>query len=65
MITVNGREYDISSGLTVGTLLDRENYRRHHVAVELNGRIVPRAEFDSTAISDGDRIEIVHFVGGG
>jgi sulfur carrier protein len=35
------------------------------VAVELNGNIVPRAEWTSTALADGDRLEIVHFVGGG
>ena len=35
------------------------------VAVELNGSIVPRAEWGNAALSDGDRLEIVHFVGGG
>lgn len=35
------------------------------VAVELNGNIVPRAEWAATALADGDRLEIVHFVGGG
>ncbi len=35
------------------------------VAVEHNGKIVPRAEWGSTGLADGDRLEIVHFVGGG
>jgi thiamine biosynthesis protein ThiS len=35
------------------------------VAVEHNGNIVPRADWVSTALADGDRLEIVHFVGGG
>ena len=35
------------------------------VAVELNGKIIPRAEFDRTELKDGDSLEIVHFVGGG
>ena len=35
------------------------------VAVELNGNIIPRAEFDRTELKDGDSLEIVHFVGGG
>jgi thiamine biosynthesis protein ThiS len=35
------------------------------VAVEHNGKIIPRAEWGSTDLADGDRLEIVHFVGGG
>jgi sulfur carrier protein len=35
------------------------------VAVELNREIVPRAQWDDTQLHDGDRLEIVHFVGGG
>ena len=35
------------------------------VAVELNGKIVPRADFKSTSLKDSDSLEIVHFVGGG
>ena len=35
------------------------------VAAELNGSIVPRAEFNDTAVKNGDSLEIVHFVGGG
>ncbi|MBQ6548267.1 MAG: sulfur carrier protein ThiS [Candidatus Methanomethylophilaceae archaeon] len=35
------------------------------VAVELNGRIVPRADFDNVSLKNGDSLEIVHFVGGG
>jgi len=35
------------------------------VAVELNMEILPKADYETTALSDGDRIEIVHFVGGG
>ena len=35
------------------------------VAVELNGNIIPRAEFDRAELKDGDSLEIVHFVGGG
>ena len=35
------------------------------VAAELNGSIVPRAEFNNTALKNGDSLEIVHFVGGG
>lgn len=35
------------------------------VAVELNMEILPKADYESTLVADGDRIEIVHFVGGG
>jgi sulfur carrier protein len=44
------------------TLLD---LRADRIAVELNGSIVPRTDWDSTLVQGGDRLEIVHFVGGG
>lgn len=63
MITVNGEKLDFSG--TVTELLDVLNYNGKRVAVELNENIVPKAEYDSTMISDGDKLEIVRFVGGG
>ncbi|MDE6501843.1 MAG: sulfur carrier protein ThiS [Ruminococcus sp.] len=63
MITVNGEKMDFSG--TVAELLDVMEYNGKRVAVELNENIVPKAEYENTAVSDGDKLEIVRFVGGG
>ena len=64
MILVNGQPYT-GTAATVEELLCELRFDPTRVAVEKNGGIVRRTEFSDTAISDGDRIEIVHFVGGG
>ena len=58
----NGSE--IKLGL-VPWYLDENNYRRTYIAVEKNGEILPKSEYDTTYLNDGDKIEIVSFVGGG
>ncbi|MDE5834467.1 MAG: sulfur carrier protein ThiS [Ruminococcus sp.] len=63
MITVNGEKMDFSG--TVAELLNVMEYNGKRVAVELNENIVPKAEYENTAVSDGDKLEIVRFVGGG
>lgn len=63
MITVNGEKLDFSG--TVSELLDVMGYNGKRVAVELDENIVPKAEYGNTYVSDGDRLEIVRFVGGG
>ena len=64
MLQVNGTERD-AGGLTVAALLEQEGFARDRVAVERNGDIVPRAKYADTVLQDGDRVEIVRFVGGG
>lgn len=63
MITVNGEKLDFSG--TVTGLLEFLGYSEKRVAVELNENIVPKAEYENTSVSDGDKLEIVRFVGGG
>lgn len=63
MITVNGEKLDFSG--TVTELLAVLGYGEKRVAVELNENIVPKAQYESTEVSDGDKLEIVRFVGGG
>lgn len=62
---VNGESRSIDEGCTIADLLADLDLRGRRVAVELNRDIVPKTEFASRAIRDGDRIEIVQFVGGG
>ncbi|MBN1852897.1 MAG: sulfur carrier protein ThiS [Pirellulales bacterium] len=64
-LTVNGTTYDLPDQATVAMLLERMDLNVAHVAVERNRELVPRREHATTALSDGDQIEIVTFVGGG
>jgi len=65
---LNGQPRDFPQFAPAATLQDLIadlGLKGDRVAVEHNGNIVPRAEWGSTALADGDRLEIVHFVGGG
>lgn len=62
---VNGKDIELKSGMTLAKFLAAHNYRAELVAVERNGQIVPRAEFGTVVLQDGDELEIVSFVGGG
>jgi thiamine biosynthesis protein ThiS len=64
-VTINGKEEDLPADLTVAQLLERRGIHTTLVAVEHNGRILRRVEFPDLRIAPGDRLEIVHFVGGG
>ena len=64
MVKING-ELREHSGRTVSEMLEIEGYSSQRVAVELNERIVPKAEYDTTVLSDDDVVEVVSFVGGG
>lgn len=64
MVKVNGKKLDFS-GKTVAELIAAEGYDPTKTAVELNGDIVPKANYASTVLNDGDSVEIVGFVGGG
>jgi thiazole synthase len=64
-ISVNGVERQVQTDVTVMELLGSMELEETRVAVERNREIVPRADYDSTRLAEGDRIEIVHFVGGG
>ncbi len=65
MIALNGRQTEIKDGITVTELLTERQFRIARVAVEHNGRILKKDEYDKTAVKDGDVIEVVSFMGGG
>ena len=62
---INGGEQSFSGVGTLAELIDHLGMKGDRVAVELNQEIVPRAQWGDTTLSDGARLEIVHFVGGG
>lgn len=64
-IVVNGEAREAAPALTVRQLLDELQIPVTRVAVEVNLDIVPKAAYDGRTLMDGDKIEIVHFVGGG
>ena len=64
-ISVNGERRQVGEGMTVLLLLRTLSLPETRVAVERNRSLVRKAEFADTLLSDGDRIEIVTFVGGG
>jgi sulfur carrier protein len=64
-VKINGEQKEITEGVSVAALLDELQIRPGRVVVELNRDIVSREAHGSTALKEGDVIEIVHFVGGG
>lgn len=65
MIKVNGRERDFVPNTTIAQLLEQMGYNLIRVAVECNGKIVPKKHLAETLTTDGDVLEVVSFVGGG
>ena len=64
-LTVNGDLVEVEHPLTIRQLLERLQLTEGPVAIEHNRSVVLRANHETTALEDGDTIEIVHFVGGG
>ena len=62
---VNGKPVELKERLTLEKFLESNGYALTKVAVELNGKIVPRKEYAATILEDTDVLEIVCFVGGG
>ena len=64
MVKVNGRELDIA-GKTLSAYLAQTDYDPKRIAVERNGEIVFKSQYDTAVLEDGDSLEVVSFVGGG
>jgi thiamine biosynthesis protein ThiS len=64
-LIINGEERTLDNAGTLAALLEALGMKQDRVAVELNRSIVSREHWAETALSEGDRLEIVHFVGGG
>ena len=62
---VNGKQVEFKERLTLEKFLESNGYALTKVAVELNGKIVPRKEYAAAILEDTDVLEIVCFVGGG
>jgi thiamine biosynthesis protein ThiS len=64
-IHLNGEERQAAEDLTLAALVEQLGMKPDRVAAELNREIVPRERWLETRLRDGDRLELVHFVGGG
>ena len=65
VITLNGDRYEIDAPMSVNALLAKLDIDPRRVAVEHNLAIIKRHRFPEVIVNDGDRIEVVNFVGGG
>jgi sulfur carrier protein len=65
-LVVNGTDVQVSDGINVGQLLVERKVRLPDmVSVELNETVLQRAEFETTPLHEGDRVELLYFMGGG
>lgn len=64
-VTVNDEPHDLRDGATVADLIATLGLGARRVAVEVNRAVVPRADHGARRLAAGDRVEIIHFVGGG
>jgi len=64
-LQINGEAREVADELRLSELVNELSLAPERVAIELNQRVVRRNQWPTTILADGDRIEIVHFVGGG
>jgi thiamine biosynthesis protein ThiS len=64
-IQINGEPIEVEESISLPALIASLSLKAEQVAVELNQKVVRRAQWDTTQLQADDRIEIVHFVGGG
>jgi len=64
-IQLNGSKLELSNKYSIATLLKKYKIDSKKIAVELNGKIINRSKYKLTYIKNNDKIEIVHFIGGG
>tara|TARA_B110000438_G_scaffold297926_1_gene345152 strand:- start:411 stop:629 length:219 start_codon:yes stop_codon:yes gene_type:complete len=64
-IQLNGDPYEIYNGANLNELLNKLKIQKNKVAVELNGQIIEKKKYSNVILNKDDKIEIVHFIGGG
>jgi sulfur carrier protein len=65
LINGQSREFSLPENSRLENLIDALGLKSDRVAVEYNGTIIARADWPKTPLANGDKLEIVHFVGGG
>ena len=64
-VIINGRSQDLPNGATAADVLELLGLRGKRLAMEINEEILPRSQYPSHTLCDGDNVEIVHAIGGG
>ncbi len=64
-ITLNGKPHTLNQPRSISQLLSDLDIAPRRLAIELNAEILPRSQFDTTQVQEGDAIEIVQAIGGG
>ena len=64
-IQLNGDSYEINNGTNLNELLNKLKIQKNKVAIEVNGQIVEKNKYPNLILNKGDKVEIVHFIGGG
>ncbi|HBM50680.1 sulfur carrier protein ThiS [Marinobacter sp. UBA3607] len=64
-VKVNGEAVELPNGATIAALIEQLALSGKRVAVEVNEDIVPRSQHPDFSLSEGDRVEVVHAIGGG
>ena len=62
---INGEKQTLLEPVYLDVFLKREGYQKNRIAVERNGEIIPKSEYEKVIVTDSDTLEIVTFVGGG
>ncbi len=64
-IQLNGISYEINNGTNLSELLNKFKIQKNKVAIEVNGEIVEKNKYPNLTLRKNDKVEIVHFIGGG
>lgn len=64
-IILNGEKHEVIEQMSLNRLLDHFALPKQRIAIELNSLVVRRSNWESTMINQSDKIEVIHFVGGG
>ena len=64
-IQLNGDVYEVNGGTNLNELLKKLKIQKNKIAVEINGEIVEKNKYLKVILNKGDKVEIVHFIGGG
>ena len=64
-IQLNGDSYEINNGTNLNELLNKLKIQKNKVAIEVNGEIIEKKKYNNLVLTKNDKVEIVHFIGGG
>ena len=64
-IQLNGDPYEINNGTNLNQLLNKLKIEKNNVAIEVNGEIIEKKKYNNLVLTKNDKVEIVHFIGGG